>query len=78
MKRFFEKHKWSLLFIIPGLIAGYLYWRYIGCNTGTCPITSVWYNSSIYGGILGYIAGNLIDNQRAKTRQQANESVNNE
>ena len=25
--------------IVAGMVGGYLYWRYVGCTTGTCPIT---------------------------------------
>jgi len=66
MKKFVKKYKWSILFIIPGCIGGFLYWNYIGCNSGSCPITSVWYNSTIYGAILGFAIGGLIDDQKRK------------
>jgi len=77
MKKFVKKHKWSLIFILPGIIGGYLYWSYIGCNSGSCPITSVWYNSSIYGGVLGFALGSLIDDQkRKKELKTANNETN--
>jgi hypothetical protein len=66
MKKFIKNHKWSLLFIIPGSIAGLLYWNYIGCNSGSCPITSIWYNSTVYGAILGFALGSIIDDQKKK------------
>jgi len=66
MKKFLRKHRYGLVIIIPGAFLGFLYWYYIGCNTGTCPITSVWYNSAIYGAILGYFAGDLIDSRKRK------------
>jgi membrane associated rhomboid family serine protease len=67
MKKFISRNKFGLLMIIPGAIAGFLYWKFVGCNTGTCPITSVWYNSSVYGAIIGYLIGNVIDDRRKKT-----------
>jgi len=42
--------------IIGGLLggfAGYLYYYFIGCYSGTCAITSSPLNSAIYGIILG-------------------------
>lgn len=36
-----------------GLLAGYLYWKEIGCVSGSCPITSSPINSSLYGAIMG-------------------------
>ena len=39
--------------IVAGMVGGYLYWRYVGCTTGTCPITSSPVNSSIWGAAMG-------------------------
>jgi hypothetical protein len=36
-----------------GLLAGYLYWKEIGCVSGSCPITSSPINSSLYGAMMG-------------------------
>ena len=41
------------LCIVAGTVGGYLYWRYVGCTTGTCPITSSPVNSSIWGAAMG-------------------------
>jgi len=60
--------------LIPGAIGGYLYWRYIGCTTGSCPITSVWYTSSLYGIILGFVLGNLADERIVKKQRQNEQS----
>jgi hypothetical protein len=44
-----------LLFIgaALGAIVGYLYWKYVGCVTGTCAITSNPFRSTIYFAIMG-------------------------
>lgn len=39
--------------IIVGGIAGFLYWNYIGCESGACAITSNKYISTGYGALLG-------------------------
>ena len=39
--------------IITGSIAGFIYWKQVGCNSGTCMITSKWHNSSAYGALMG-------------------------
>jgi hypothetical protein len=44
-------------FILVGLIGGYSYYYYIGCMSGTCPITSNPYISTLYGGLIGLILG---------------------
>lgn len=53
MKNIFKQHWLLLLGVIVGTIGGYLYWHFIGCNNGTCPITSSPINSSIAGALLG-------------------------
>ena len=40
-KEFIRRYGWTLLGIVAGMVGGYLYWRYVGCSTGTCPITSL-------------------------------------
>lgn len=45
------------LFSIIGFIGGYAYYYFIGCYNGSCPITSKWYTSSLYGMMIGAIAG---------------------
>lgn len=45
------------LFTLGGIIAGFAYYYFIGCRSGSCPITSSPYISSIYGGIIGFVFG---------------------
>lgn len=62
INRIFKSRKslYILLFTIAGGVGGFLYWRFIGCDTGTCPIKSVWYYSTLFGLVLGYLVGDLI------------------
>lgn len=46
-----------VLLTLAGALGGYLYYRYVGCASGTCPITSSPYISSIYGAIIGALLG---------------------
>lgn len=41
--------------IIGGALAGYAYYYFIGCNTGTCAITGSPVNSTAYGAVMGMI-----------------------
>jgi hypothetical protein len=43
------------LFVLIGGAGGYLYYYFIGCSTGTCPITSNPYVSVLYGALIGTI-----------------------
>ena len=46
--------------VIVGGIAGYSYWKYVGCTSGNCSITSVWYKSTLYGMLLGSMVFDLV------------------
>lgn len=52
-KEFLSRYGFTLLGIAIGLAGGYLYWQYVGCSTGTCPITSSPIMSSIWGAVIG-------------------------
>ncbi|SDX13553.1 DUF6132 family protein [Flavobacterium degerlachei] len=39
--------------VAVGAIAGYLYYHFVGCASGTCAITSKPLNSSLYGSLMG-------------------------
>ena len=44
-----------VLFVVGGATLGFVYQRVVGCRTGTCPITSNPYVSTIYGAVMGYL-----------------------
>ena len=39
--------------IVLGALGGYLYYYFIGCASGACPITSNPYISIMYGSLIG-------------------------
>jgi LytS/YehU family sensor histidine kinase len=45
--------------IVVGAIAGYLYYFYVGCTSGTCAITSKPLNSTLYGALMGGLVFNM-------------------
>jgi outer membrane lipoprotein SlyB len=45
----------SILGAAAGAVLGYLVYRFVGCRTGTCPITSNPWISAIFGGIMGFM-----------------------
>jgi hypothetical protein len=55
MKNWILKNKLSLVGVFVGALSGFLYWNYVGCTSGTCMITSKPINSTLYGGLMGYL-----------------------
>jgi len=56
----FKKKNIIIIGIVLGIIAGYAYWSFIGCSSGSCGMTSTWYGSSLVGGAVGYFIGDSI------------------
>ena len=56
---FIKKYQGNLIGIIIGAIAGWLYWNFIGCSSGTCAITSKPLNSILYGALMGYLVAGI-------------------
>jgi len=61
---------WKNLFkktapVLAGAILGYGYYYFIGCNNGTCLITSSPYISTVYGGLMGAVF--LLPNKKKET-----------
>ncbi len=77
MKRFIRNNKWALTGLLAGSVAGYLYWKLVGCTSGSCPIRSVWYWSTLWGAAAGYLLGDLvrdlINRFRKKNKENAGE-----
>ncbi len=55
--------------LLLGLFGGYLYWHFWACTNG-CAITSQWYKSMIWGGILGYLISDLITDILKKNQKK--------
>jgi hypothetical protein len=65
-----KKYRYLIIFAIVGAIGGLLYWKIIGCQSGTCPIKSVWYWSTLYGALIGLLAGSIINDVVNKLRKK--------
>lgn len=59
LKTFRNKLIFRIVITLLGGLGGFLYWKYVGCASGTCPIQSKWYLSSLYGLLLGYLISGL-------------------
>lgn len=57
-KYYMKKEKVKIIIgVIVGGILGYLLYRFVGCKTGTCIITSKPWSSILYGMLLGLLVG---------------------
>ena len=48
-----------LILAVLGGIAGFSYYYFVGCASGTCAITSSPINSTIYGILMGGLLGDI-------------------
>lgn len=65
MKAVLVRNKLYIIGALLGTIIGFSYWYFVGCNSGTCAITSKPLNSTLYGAVLGALALSLF--QKDKT-----------
>lgn len=59
-KSFLQRNFGMFFFVTLGLIAGFLYYKYVGCVSGTSAITANPIMSVLYGGILGGLFHSII------------------
>jgi len=52
--------------ILIGAIAGYAYYHFVGCASGTCAITSKPLNSTLYGSLMGGLLFNMFVKKEKK------------
>lgn len=56
MSNLINRYWKTALFAMIGAGVGFAYWRFIGCSTGTCPLTANWTSSTLMGGLVGLLA----------------------
>jgi len=62
-------------FALIGAIAGYAYYYFVGCDGGTCPITSNWHVSTLYGSLMGLVLG-FPTNSKTKKNNDKGDDLN--
>lgn len=45
----------KIVTVLGGALLGYAYYYFIGCTSGSCPITSNPYISTFYGALIAFI-----------------------
>lgn len=59
LQEFLCTYKLIIIGAVLGSIFGFLYYYYIGCESGECMITSKPFNSTLYGAVLGGLFLNI-------------------
>lgn len=70
MTAFLKKNLLGLIGFAAGAIGGYAYYYFIGCNTGSCPLTSNPYISVIFGAVIGYLLFDMF--KKKETSDESN------
>lgn len=74
MKNLITKYKLSIIGAVLGAVGGYFYYIFVGCNSGSCPITSNPYMSILWGAVMGYLIFDLFKNKNQKTQVDENKT----
>lgn len=62
----------KVLPVVAGALLGFAYYYFIGCNSGTCAITSSPYISTVYGGVIGLL---LSFPSKRKKKKKTNDDI---
>ena len=69
MKNWFNNNKLYFIGAVLGAIAGYLYWNFVGCKSGTCAITSKPVNSTLYAAVMGALLLGIFKNEKKSAKE---------
>lgn len=69
LKKFVKENALVIIGVIVGATGGYLYYHYVGCESGSCAITSKPINSTVYGAIMGGLLLSMLKKEPVKTNQ---------
>jgi hypothetical protein len=71
-----KKYQLTIIGIMLGALGGSLYYYYVGCSSGTCPITSKPLNSSLYGALMGGLFFNMFKKEEKNELTQEKQIEN--
>lgn len=70
MNTFKKKLIFRIVLTVLGGAGGILYWYYVGCASGACPIQSKWYLSGLYGLVIGYLVSGLFIKDKPESAKE--------
>ncbi len=69
-KKNWKRYLPMMILAVIGAIGGFLYYYFVGCASGACPITSNPYISTVYGGVIGTLIGYIVTPGKKKEEQR--------
>jgi H+/Cl- antiporter ClcA len=60
---------YEVIGVIVGAIGGFLYYHYYGCVTGSCPITSNPWITTIWGAVMGYLVVGIFKPSKKRKKE---------
>ncbi|HSO89150.1 MAG TPA: DUF6132 family protein [Draconibacterium sp.] len=73
IKEVIKSKRIQIIFLLIGAVGGFLYWRFVGCTSGTCAIKSVWYWTTLWGSAMGYLVGDIVNDLVQKHKKKLGE-----
>lgn len=61
-----KRYALPVIGVLAGSIGGFLYWKFVGCSSGTCPITSDPTNSTLYGAVMGGLVLSMFQKEKTE------------
>lgn len=68
--KFLTAYKLILIGLAIGAVAGYAYYHFVGCHSGTCSITSQPVNSTLYGALMGGLLFSIFKKEKKKDQEK--------
>lgn len=67
---FIANNKLAIIGVAVGAVAGYAYYYFVGCASGSCTITSKPLNSTLYGAVMGALLLSIFDKPSTKKENE--------
>ena len=67
MNELIKKNHLKIIGILVGGAGGFAYYHFVGCASGTCPITSNPYMTTIWGAVMGYLVFDMFKKKEHET-----------
>ena len=69
MKKFINNNQLYLIGAFAGALGGFFYWKFIGCSSGTCMITSSPVRSTLHFAMMGALFFGIFKKEKHAEQQ---------